>query len=737
MAAWDQAPIEGAQQPKQPGAKAPAWASAPVDAAPVAPPAPPAAMPASVQAGRGLMDIPRQIGLTARYGMEGLGQGAQLVTEPVRQYITDPLSRLVTGAAPQARSDTTGEIATKVADFLGLPKPQGADERVVGDMARLMAGSGGMVGAARGVAGATTGLTSKIAQLMAVNPGQQIAGAAGAGAAGGAVREAGGGPIEQALAALAGGVAAPTALGAATNAAKSAGNQISSFFRPAQNAQSVDQQIQLTLQRNGVDWSQVPERVRQSVRAEAQQALNTGGQLDPAALSRLVDFRRVQGATPTRGMLTLDPAQITRERNLAKTGANSVDVGMQSLSRVENANNQALIDSLNAAGAGGAPDKVATTERVMAALQRNLDSDQAGINSLYANARDTAGRSFPLDGAHFATTANKALDDALLGGSLPPTVAQHLNRIARGEVPFTVDYAEQLKTAIGNLQRSSTDGNTRRALGVVRNALDETPVVGLGQQGPAAGARPNNPGNLPATPNNPALGEQSVEAFNQARAANRAMMQRVESTPALRAVREGIEPDKFVDRFITGGGPDASVRSVQALRREIENDPQAVAAVRGHIADFLKQKALGGASDEVGNFSAANFRKALDGIGEQKLRAFFSPEEIDQLRAVSRVASYMVAQPKGSAVNNSNSGALMLGRGMDLLDTIAGRLPVGQDTVRGFVRGIQQGQATNVVPSLVRPAPQAAKVPRLPAATAFGGLFALPPVPNGQQDERP
>ena len=31
------------------------------------------------------MDIPRQVGLTARYGIEGLGQAAGVVTEPIRQ----------------------------------------------------------------------------------------------------------------------------------------------------------------------------------------------------------------------------------------------------------------------------------------------------------------------------------------------------------------------------------------------------------------------------------------------------------------------------------------------------------------------------------------------------------------------------------------------------------------------------------------------------------------------------
>jgi len=732
MAAWDKDldPATAPAAPSGPG-KRPAWEA---DLDP----------PAVVKVGRGLMEIPRQIGLTARYGLEGLGQASEIVTEPVRQFVTDPLTRLLTGE--KGRSPSTGAVASSLADSLGLPKPEGANERVVGDVTRMMAGAGGLGGAGRavtsaantaaqaaargGAAAPVADIVGKIGQFFSANQGAQVASAAGAGGAGGAVREAGGGPGSQALAALTGGILAPAGMAAVQGAASRVGQVV----RPATTAQQVEQQIELALQRQGVDWSQVPERLRQPLRAEAAQALQTGGELNGEALRRLVDFRRVQGATPTRGTLTLDPVQITRERNLAKTGANSVDTSVQQLAQVENANNRALINALNDAGAAGAPNRVAGAERVMQSLQRSLDSTDAEIGQLYSAARDSSGRSFGLDGTAFTSRANQLLDEGLLGGSLPPSVGEHMNRIARGEVPFTVDYAEQLKTAIGNLQRASTDGNTRRALGVVRQALDETPVVGLGQQGPAAGARPNNPGQLPAVPNDATLGQQSIEAFNAARAANRAKMQRVESTPALAAVREGVEPDKFVERFITGGGREASIQSVQNLRREIANDPEAVGAVRGMIADHLKRQALNGAADEVGNFSAAGFRKALDAIGERKLRAFFSPEEVDQLQAVGRVAEYMVHQPKGSAVNNSNSGALMLGRGLDFLDQVAGKLPLGfKDVIQGTVRGQQQGQAQNVVPALALQA-QRTRQGRLPAAGVSTGLFLAPGAPRAEDD---
>ncbi|MCZ3100079.1 hypothetical protein NYZ00_19335, partial [Acinetobacter baumannii] len=42
------------------------------------------------------------------------------------------------------------------------------------------------------------------------------------------------------------------------------------------------------------------------------------------------------------------------------------------------------------------------------------------------------------------------------------------------------------------------------------------------------------------------IGQDAIDAFNNARALNRSYMQQVESTPALQALRDGVQPDKFV-----------------------------------------------------------------------------------------------------------------------------------------------------------------------------------------------
>ncbi|MCO5976803.1 hypothetical protein [Ideonella oryzae] len=643
-------------------------------------------------------ELGRQVGLTARYGLEGLGQAAEVVTEPIRKLVTDPAMRAL--GAQEGRP--LGQTATELADAIGLPKPQDATERVVGDATRFLAGGAGMAGAAGKVAQlAKPGMLQSAAQTLAANPAEQMVGAVGTGAGAGVSREAGGNDAMQLGAGLAGGLT----LGGLMQAARS-GVRSASVLLPART-QRMEQQIGQALDQAGVNWAEVPESLRQGLRAEVEQALGTGQTLDPGAVSRLLDFQRV-GATPTRGMLSLDPVQITREQNLARMGANASDTGLHGLARVQNENNAALIDSLNRLGAGGAGDAHAVGTQAIDTLQRGLDADRAAVGVLYSQARDSAGRSFPLDGSAFTSRANSLLDEALLGSALPPSVGQHLNRIAAGEVPFTVDYAEQLKTAMGQLQRASSDGQTRMALGLVRQALDETPVLGLGQGSPAAGVQ---------------AGEQAVEAFNRARLANRDMMQRVEAIPGLKAVYEGTAaPDDFVQRYVISRG--AKVEDTGRLASELRrSDPQSLQAVRGSIAAHLKTAAIGAAADETGKFSASGYNRALMALGPRKLGQFFSKEEVAQLKAVGRVAQFATAQPVGSAVNNSNSGALLAGRGLDLLDRLASKVPLLGlgPTVSGFARNVQQRQAQNIAPALVRkPLPP----PRgLPAVT-LGTLMA-------------
>lgn len=673
----------------------------------------------SVEVGSALRDIPRQVGLTARYGLEGLGQAAEIVTEPIRQLVVNPALSAF-GARPAA---PTGQAASSLADSIGLPSPQTPDERVIGDASRLVAGAGGVIGATKAAAQQAGGVTKAALSSLAANPGVQTAGAATAGLAGGSVREAGGGPVEQFIASLTGAVAGGAAAAKSTDTVKRTGAALRELLKPRQDKLTEASGIvELTAQRAGIDWQAVAPRVRQQLRDEVADALNTGKPLDPDALRRLIVFRQT-GTTPTVGQLTQNPVTITREQNLSRTAANMDDMALQKLPLLQNRNINQLLGLLDDAGAREAPSDMAAGRSAidsLLALQARADAE---ISGLYSAARDTAGRSLPLEGGTFTRSANELIDQAMVGGALPPGVAATLNKIATGEMPFTVEIAEQFKTQIGKLQRAASDGQTRMALGLVRRALDETPLQGSARV---------NPGNLPAMPGqvSPSVsaGEESILAFNRARQANRAWMQRVEGNPALQAVVDGVEPDQFFQRYVIGKGATAS--AVRTLSGDL--DRVSVEALRRAMVRHLKDKATGN-TDDITKFGGATYRQALRDIGDDKLAVFFDREEIAQLKAIGDTAKYMQAQPAGSAVNNSNSGALASARGFELLDRLAGFIPLGgREVIRGKItQPMLQRQALDPMNALR----QAAGLPTTPVRVNPLLAVAFPaPVQGGQDD---
>jgi hypothetical protein len=687
--------------------------------------------PAAVKAGAELNSIPRQLGLTARYGLEGLANTAQVFTEPLR-YLTDKLvpdraptmGQLVTGERTP-KSLPLGVIASNFADSLGLPKPETANERVIGDASRLMAGAGGM-----GVlAGAPVQLGRTVSQLLpstplAQNMAGQITSAAGAGLAGGASREAGGSPLMQGAAAFAGGLgggSVPGVLSGTLDKAKSL------FAR--MSPQDIDLRISAILQGQGVDYSALPATARNSLRQDLASMLQAGQEVNPEAVRRLADFRAV-GATPTRGMVTQNPVQITREQNLAKIGANTADEGLQGLAQLQNRNNATFIDNLNQQGA--ARGNLQTVgERVNGAILGRQADLRGAERSAWESARQAPGYRQPIE-AGVISDINRALGDEGQMPFLNPTISRYMEAFQTGQQPFTPQAYRNLQSMLSN--ELSRGGNEAAAAGLARRVLEQSELR------PITNPRGIDFGNMPVTADTAArlrtmdaAPGQAIDAVNQARAATRAAYAYEDSSPLVRSVlSDGAngDPMRIAKRFVVGGTPNEAGMLAQEVGE----------AGRGQIRDalvaHLKEKALSGAADEVGKFSQAAYNKALREIGDRKLALFFSPEEIAQLNSLGRVASYATVQPVGSAVNNSNSGALMVGKVLDGLAHVGRSIPViGPMAVQPVANGInglnialRTRQAQNVAPGLLASTPKdpAGMGLLLPALPYSGGLLSAP-----------
>jgi len=658
--------------------------------------APAPSKPFGEQLNESIADVPRQIGLTARAGLQGLGNIVDLVATPVRAA-----GNLVLPASQQMKPG----IGRMLSNSLGLPVPRNATERVVGDIGETMAGAAAPIGIASRVAQGSTGVTNAVARSLAAAPATQLASAASAGGAGGYVRETGGNALSQFVAALGAGIATPLAANKIAQLAGRIGTRT-----PTYTPDELDVKINAAIAPNGIKVENMAPQVAQGIRDDVAAALKISDDLKPDELRRLADYR-LTGLTPTKATLSLDPAIISQQKNLAKQGINSKDAAAQQLGQTENANNREIISGMNKLGSAAPATLAGAGTTISGTLGARDARAQALISSRYSQARAANGRSAELDPDAFVTRANSLIDEALLGDKIPAAVRNILNKKwtqvindgklpvpgapAPAAAPLTVDMAEQFKTSIAGLQRASSDAAERKALGYVRQALDETPLL-PGQD----------------------IGQEAINAFTRARKLNRSYMQIVEKTPALAAVRDGVEPDKFVNTYITGNGKDSTIAAQQALRSSIKGDPLAITTVREQIIEHLKSRALGRASDEIGNVSQSAFNKALKDIGDERLAIWFPQKDIDQLKALGRVASYEQVQPRGSAVGNSNTGAVLMS---NILDRIAGsallsKIPAGgliQQPVQNISIGIGSKRALNAPAAIAADTPAAVPSNRL------------------------
>lgn len=167
----------------------------------------------------------RAVGRTARAGIEEssklVGAAANApaaIYNKIANFMSPPtLAGQITGERG-FRFPDQANFGKVIADKIGLPGPENQTERVAGDVAGAMLGGGGLAKVAERAASAASPLVRRIGEVLASNQGAQIIGSGTGTGAASATREAGGGPVAQIAAGVAGGLspALPTLIKAAT-----------------------------------------------------------------------------------------------------------------------------------------------------------------------------------------------------------------------------------------------------------------------------------------------------------------------------------------------------------------------------------------------------------------------------------------------------------------------------------------------------------------------------------------
>jgi hypothetical protein len=661
------------------------------------------------------------LGLTARAGLQALGSGVGLLSDPIGGAI----NALTPDTAPKMQ--TARSLASRAADAIGLPTPDTPMQRIATGGAEMMAGGAGMAGLAGLVSRAPRALPQSVAQTtasrLAEDPLMQVIASGTGGVAGQQAKEAGASTSGELISALGGTLLGAGGLGGARGLVDAVKNAIPQQRQA--NMTRINAVIDSALNRNSIDLASVDPAMRRALQDQVSKAMKQGP-LNEDAIARLADYTRLR-LTPTRARLTLDPYDVTQEQNASKVAA-AIGARDARLPQIANDNNRGLLGAVESFGP--VADTYATGSGAMAPIMAENARREAAKTGLYRAANDMAGGDVPLERG-----ALNGVWDALEKGRkmrfLPAEVSATINDILSDQrAPFTVNTLDELKTTIATAQRSTSDGNVKAALKIVRDQLDAIPLTpdtrafGGGQVVTEQGTQflrqaDSAPRGL-------------MDALNQARAANASWRGWQESAPGIEAALGGANADTFIKSQIIG--KSAGFDDVQRLAGVINSSTQGRDSVRAAIVQHLQDAAIGrGNSPATGNFSGRQWSAALSDIGERKLKLFFDPEEVAQLQSIGRVGAVETFQPRGSAVNNSSTAAGVAGLLQGLskyLKPVANKLPLGQELISNpldnITLSIMQRNASNVPRSLLmqQQNPRSAADSLLLPALMSGGLLA-------------
>ncbi len=672
-------------------------------------------------------DLASQAGLFARSGIKAAASLPAMFVDAVGG-VANKAQDLALGEGRGVRFQQQLPQLDRLLTQIGLPQPDTPTQRIVSQGVETGLGALTAAGLANQAGKVSTGTTREVFNRLGADPLMQTVAGTGSGLAGQQAAENGAGFGGQMVSSVLGGLGAAGTLGAARTGASALSNLITPKTAPV----DVERRITIALQNQGIDPTSITPALRQSLMDDVRQALKTGGSLNEDALARLADYRRL-GMTPTRGRLTLDPFDVTQEQNAMRMAAATGNRDAR-LPQIAQGNNQTLLNAVE--GFRPVNDAFGAGQTAMSPiLSRNaqLEANKAG---LYSRANQMAGGDIPLERGVIQNVYDDLIKANRLG-SVPADIMAKIDAISKGtvtregktyDVPWNVNVLDELKSDIADAMRRA-DGRTRNALSTIRNVLDSDAVMPsktvlggnqlvTGAQGQAMAAADQGPAAL-------------MDALNQARSANRGWRTWQESTPGVQSAVDGANADTWIRNNILS--KTAGLQDVQRLAGEIGSSQPALEAVRGTIVQQLKDAAIGkGNQAQTANFSGRQWLRALDDIGDRKLRLFFSAEELEQLKAIGRTGSVETFQPRGAAVNNSNTAAGIgnLLQGLSRYVTpLANKLPFGEMAIRDPLNNVtlsfMERGATNVPRGLLNPTAQPPRNPWDPLL--LPGLLSVSP----------
>lgn len=454
-----------------------------------------------------------------------------------------------------------------------------------------------------------------------------------------------------------GGAVAPwasDAIGAVVSKATQFGK--GAVARLASSPEKIIAELEPVLKQQGRSWGDLSADVQKSMLAQARRQLWNDADLSPDALARKVEMDDLMGpgAGPTRGQVFRDnPSEWSFERNAQKLpfgiGQPLTDRYQAQIQRL-----QQLAEELKARIGGQSPNAYQAGASAKDALRQKLDDSQKVVGDLYSVWRQSGAGGTEVNATRLADTLGRVADE-FGTENIPPAVLRRLNDfgMAGGKQTklLTIDEAEKLRRLIGN--NDPGHGPAFGALRELRTALDQSVLE-------------------TKTPEIPML-----------QAARRAAAERFgmrDSSAAIMSASKDEAPDRFFNKYVINGNVEDLRGLKSALTTSVMGDKptpgmqgyevggaQAWRDLKSQVIDYASSKAQ--AAGE-GTFSGKAFRKALNEVGDERLKVLFEPAELAELRKLDRVAYNLTAEPNLAAVNHSNTSAAGVQYGGQALNAV-------------------------------------------------------------------
>jgi hypothetical protein len=458
---------------------------------------------------------------------------------------------------------------------------------------------------------------------------------------------------------------------------------------PGAAAKEADDIISSALKDSNQRLEDIPPDTLQQLRGQVTQSLAKGQKLDAAAAMRMKDFQ-AEKITPTLGWVTRDPMQWAEEQNVRGVKGAGEKVGA-----LISEGNRAVTQGVGQYGVNAA-EPAAASQSIAAAL-RNYDATKQGnVGTAYATARASAGKDLEIPTAGLTDAYKQVFAD--FEDKVPKAIQTKFKALEKG--PLTFEAADKLRKSINEHVLPDPKDPTNKALGILRDALNNAQEQSAASGGPFAPA---------------------VKLASQRFAEHREI-------PALADAANGAVDDNFVRRNIIANPSTPEVKRLAALLRE--QSPESFQEARQQIGAHLAEKAFGANAAGDKGVNQETYNRALKTLGTGKLEAFFEPQEVEQLKRLGRLASYQVSPPAGSAANYSNTASTIA----NLLRSAGGFLPVGKGTVQFAGDKIAAGNAMRpevpVTPNLSDA--QRKALSRALLAVTGGGAMTVPRIVGEQ-----